>query len=210
MKKLLFILAVLSASSAACAGTLPLTWTFQSSDAANTSASGSGGSLDLSVYKNNWVLATADLGSLSGSVTISFDYTTVMDGWWEHPFASISTGGAGAISVEGCAKASDLYAGNCPQAQNVYAHGYYDIAIWVGATRTGAISRTFDVSGPTTIGFGIVPSDFATNGDHANTYFHLRNITASSVPEPTPLGLMLGGVAMLLGIGRWKSYRSVA
>jgi len=118
-----------------------------------------GDDVELRVYKCSSAQGIAALGELSGTLTVSFDYTTRAEQWNEVPFVRVRVDGG-----------------------RVYASGNDEesgIEIAEYSQRSGSFERAVSVDGETEVVFGIEESSYCNNGDHANTYFEVDDVTFS-------------------------------
>lgn len=145
---------------------LEATWeTETTTDATATVVNGSlsAGALDLSVTKCNRAQAIAMLGAVEGTLTVSFDYTTETEGYWEVPFVQIRSNGTTVYTVK-----EDDFNG---------------IKIGRATTKTGTVETTVQVDGMTSLVFGIKESSHCRNLDHGTTRFRISNLTVERAAE---------------------------
>jgi hypothetical protein len=112
-----------------------------------------GGALDFRVFKCNTARAEISLGDRDTTLDLSFDYESSRDdAFWENPFVQ--------VVVDDRAVFRDQFGptqGNNP--------------------RTGSVDESIPVDGDVVVEFGIDPSPFCRNFDHANTFFSVSNLS---------------------------------
>lgn len=143
-------------------------WT--TSTTSNADVQLDGGRMRLRVYKCNTAIAERDLGTLDGTLTVSFDWENLAEQWYEGTDWQLLDGDGGAIEyelVEGTDVRSPGHRGN----------------------RSGTVTAEATVDGPVTLQFVVRPSSHCSNFDHANTYLWIDNVEvdASNVAVPTGL-----------------------
>jgi hypothetical protein len=187
--------ALLAVSSVYATAVTPVSWAAKTLNFASASVAPNN-DIDLSVYKTSWAVETAYLGSISGILNITFDYSIRSDGWFELPFISATTNGAGNFSIPACTNDPSLagYPSECgiPLGNN---GGLIDIPT-AYSTKSGSGSFQAEVNGDSWINFAIIPSWASNAGDHFNTYLEIRNLSfdVSPVAEPETYALMLAGL----------------
>lgn len=112
--------------------------------------------LDLRVYRCSTAEARTDLGSVTGGLDVAFDYTVTAEGWYESTTVAIVEDGE-------------------ERALQDVADGV-SIEKEESATTEGSVDATVDVDGQVALAFRLEPSQYCSNGDHANTFFEVRNI----------------------------------
>lgn len=148
--------------------TLPddVEWETETTDDASATVvdgSLSGGEHELSVNQCNRARATADLGSQNGTLSISFEYETRTDGYWEDPFFEVRSDGTTVYSVR-------------DDENNTIKKGQ-------ATTKTGSVETTVTVDGQTSIVFGIEESSHCENFDHGETAFDVSDLTVEPAAE---------------------------
>lgn len=132
-------------------------WRRETSGDADAVVDGDG--VDLRVHKCSSAEGTAELGQVSGDLTLSFDYMTRAEQWNEVPFVRVRVDGERA------------YASGDDEESGIEIEEY---------SRTSeSFERTVSVDGDTEVVFGIEESSYCNNGDHENTYFEIDGVSFS-------------------------------
>lgn len=117
-------------------------------------------SADLRVYKCNTATARKSLGERSGDLRVAFEYTFEAEQWYEDARVVIVEDG----NERRLTSATDA-------AVNVTDHG----------SVSGSVDVTVPVDGSVAVAFRLVPSPHCSAGDHADTYFRVRDVTIETV-----------------------------
>jgi len=183
-----------------------ITWNTQTLNNASASVAANS-DVSLRVFQTSWASAVGDLGSLDGSLTISFNWGIRDDGWWEVPGVSLDTAGASPFQIPACRPITDMQGCGNVIASAAGTGALTQFPMPVGGSTTGTYSNTFSVQGQTNLVFFLVPSFYSSNGDHANTYFNITNLDlnyVAAVPEPETYAMMLAGLGLLGFMRRQK------
>ncbi len=174
---------------------VPVTWSGQTFNIASASINPIG-RLDLAVYKTSFAEEDADLGDLSGILSISYNYSITAEGWYEVALLSSSTNGESIFNIPACSDYSGFSPSVCGDilAKADPSNGM-DVVPF--GTTNGSVSVTLPVTGETHVYFAITPSIYSHNSDHFSTLFNVTNIAfdlrPSAAPEPATWALMLAG-----------------
>ena len=113
--------------------------------------------LDFRVFKCSNASATRSYDAGGSDVTVSLDYEVEAEQWWEPPYVIVRDGGRTVYESE-TADVDD-------KTFQVESYG----------TANGSFERSVPVEGSFTVEVGLRPSGNCSAGDHANTYFRVRN-----------------------------------
>jgi hypothetical protein len=124
----------------------------------------------LRVRKTSRSLAVVNLGNLSGSHKISFDWKTKADGWYEIPGVSISSKDQ-PFQLNSCNEALDL-----KSCGAIISKPNTGIEIKQYSEKNGHYENTINIDSNSFLNFFIVPSNYSENNDHESTLFEISNL----------------------------------
>lgn len=127
------------------------------STTSNADATVDNGRMRLRVYKCNSAIAERDLGDLSGTLTVSFDWENYSEWWYEMTDWHLLDGDGDPIEYE------------VVSGDDLVSPGYR-------GNRRGSVTVEAAVDGPVTLQFEVTPSSYCRNGDHADTYLWIDNV----------------------------------
>ena len=131
-------------------------WDIQTFNNANVTLDG--GRMRLRVYKCGTAVASRNLGSLEGTLRISFDWETGADMWYEDPGWRLETAEGDPIEYE-VIDGPDVRSPGSP-----------------GGSRNGSVTVEADVDTEVHLVFRIDPSSDCSGWSHTHTYFWVDNI----------------------------------
>jgi hypothetical protein len=121
----------------------------------NDSLSGDG-QLRFEVFRCNTARAELPLGEVDSTLSLSFDFESRRnDSFWEIPYARVIEDGSIVVDIRMAPNQ-----GNNP--------------------KTGRIDESIDVDGDVSVEFGIEPSRFCSNFDHADTFLTISALDVST------------------------------
>lgn len=143
--------------------------------------------VDLRVFQTSWAKADANLGTLNGTVKITFDWTITAQGWYEIPAVGLATNGHTILQIPACNSNTDILKDkSCGKFIGLVigtsVPGIGGLEATPYATTNGTFSKNVAVSGQTDVVFSIVPSPYSGNSDHLNTYFNITNLKFKYTP----------------------------
>lgn len=106
------------------------------------------------VNKCNRAMATTELGTIEGTLEVTFDWVVDPEQWYENPIFRVREGGS-VLEMDGET--------GIDKEKATVTRGTFD-------------GRT-EVDGSPTVEMGIVPSEPCSNADHADTRFRVRNLS---------------------------------
>jgi hypothetical protein len=112
--------------------------------------------LDFRVYKCATAFATRRYEAPTRDATVSFDYEVQAEQYWEAPYVVILDGGSPVYESE------------------TIGPGNTDFEVEPSGTTSDSFEQTVSVDGPFTVEVGLRPSNYCSGGDHANTYFRVK------------------------------------
>ncbi|WP_135661692.1 hypothetical protein [Halorhabdus rudnickae] len=118
--------------------------------------------LQLRVYKCSQAKATRSLGTLNGTIRVSFDWGTAADGWWETSDWSLRNADTGEKIPYTVLSGEDI--------QNPDSSG---------TSKTGSVAVRAEVSGDVPIEFEVSPSSYCNYPDHGDTYLTIDNLNVT-------------------------------
>lgn len=185
----------------------PEIWTTETINNANSNVIND--DVSLRIYQTSWAIAETNLGNLNGFLTISFNYQTISDGWWEEPIVTLSNRTTTDVvipTLRGYRGYNSLFF-NPSVAGNILATvGTGELSITPYGSYSGSFTSTVPVNDLTILTFALVPSWASDIGDHMNTYFNITNLkidyVPTPVPEPTTFLLFAAGLAGVAVFGR--------
>lgn len=181
-----FIVATGSVTYAA--PSLSPSWSTQIVNNASASVSPPNG-VDMQVFQTSWAKADANLGTLNGTLKISFDWTITAQGWYEIPAVGLATNGRSILQIPGCDGHTDVFKNkSCGKfiglVEGPSVPGIGGLEATPYATTTGTFSKNVPVAGQTDVVFSVIPSAYSGNSDHLNTYFNITNLRFKYTPNP--------------------------
>jgi hypothetical protein len=208
-KSIIYTICLIAIFSSANSTTItPKSWTTTTINNAYSSVTEA--NISLRVYKESWASAKTNLGSLDGTLNISFTYnTSSLEGWWEIPVISIADGRYSSFSLQQCGKTDNF--DDSSVCGNIFARPINNITMKEYGTTSGIVNEFINVTGNIDLIFALVPSSWYWNGDHFNTYFNASNININykprndniqPVPVPSTSLLFSSALAFLAGIKR--------